>query len=326
MTYRGAPPALLIALAVLAAAAPSATAALSVRPGAIPTRPGVTVGIADQKLDMFHDPRFHRLGVRSARLAISWDALRVPWQYAELRDWLLTARLAGVEPLLTFMHSRTNRRKLPTPERLRREFRHLRRLYPWVKTYATWNEANHCGEPTCHRPKLAAAYYRALRRECRHCTLLAPEMLDMPNMARWVKDFRRHLGFVPKLWGLHNYVEANRFKMHRLRQLLRAAPGARIWLTETGGLVRRNNGSTTRIPQGARHAGEVTRYIFDRIVPRNPRITRVYIYHWNAESGTTWDSGLITPGGRKRSSLKVLERVLESGLRPRASYRSARRR
>jgi hypothetical protein len=34
--------------------------------------------------------------------------------------------------------------------------------YLWVTDYASWNEANHCGEPTCHRPELVAAYWRKL--------------------------------------------------------------------------------------------------------------------------------------------------------------------
>jgi hypothetical protein len=106
--------------------------------------------------------------------------------------------------------------------------------------------------------------------------------------------------------------------------MLRAAPRSQIWLTETGGLVRRDNGSTTDIPEGSRHAGEVTRFIFDRLLPRNPRITRVYLYHWNSGSPQdTWDSALISPYGRERSALFVLARVLRFGLRPGASFRTA---
>lgn len=293
-----------------AAAAPAAV---------IPSQLGVAVGIADQKADMFADPRFAGLGIEHARLAISWDVLTNRSQAAELHSWLMSAREAGVEPLLTFTRLRTKRRALPTPERLKYEFRRLRQRYPWVTTYATWNEANHCGERLCRRPKLAAAYYRALRRECRACTILAPEMLDLPGMARWVQDFSRALGFMPQLWGLHNYVEANRFRMQRLRELLRVTRGARIWLTETGGLVRRDNASTTVFPEGPRHAANVTRYIFDHVLPRNPRIRRVYLYHWNAGpvSHNAWDSGLITPAGRRRSAFAVLERVLRDGTRPR---------
>ena len=284
---------------------------------------GVEVGISDQKPDMFRDARFGALGIQRARLAIGWDALTSPRQVKELDAWLSAARAAGVDPLISFGHSRTSRRSLPTPERLKYEFRRFRALYPWVRTFATWNEANHCGEPTCNRPQLVATYYRALRAECPSCTILAAEMLDMPNIARYVRAMRRKLGFNPRIWGLHNYVEANRFTMQRLRELLEVAPGAKLWLTETGGLVARRNRSMTDIPQGSRHAGEVMRYIFDRILPSNPRISRVYLYHWNAgPPGATWDSALIGPGGRRRTALDVLRRVLRSGVRPQLSFRS----
>ena len=284
---------------------------------------GVHIGIGDQKPDMFSDPRFIALGVKHARLAIGWDAMTSVWQVQELDTWLAGAKAAGVQPLISFGHSRTARRTVPTPDRLRDEFRKLRTRYPWVKTFATWNEANHCGEPVCHRAPLVAKYYRALRRECPSCKILAPEILDMPNAVKYVREFRRTLGYTPKTWGVHNYLEANRFKMVRLRALLRAMAGADVWLTETGGLVRRNNGSTTDIPEGPRHAGEVTRYLFDRILPLNPRVKAIYLYHWNAGPPTvTWDSGLITPGGNERTSLFVLRRVLRFGLRPDASFRS----
>ena len=272
----------------------------------------VEIGIADQKPDMFADARFQALGIKHARLAVGWDVLTNRRSAAELAAWLKDAQATGVQPLISFMHSRgPNRRALPSPLRMRREFRRLRALYPWVTTYATWNEANHCGEPLCKRPKTAAAYYRVLRRECPTCTILAPEVLDMPNMTKWVRQFARWLGFMPRLWGLHNYVEANRFKTKRLRQLDRITGNAEIWLTEVGGLVRRDNNSRTKIPEGAAHASRVTRFIFDQIVPRNPQIARVYLYHWNSSSRKdSWDSALIAPGGIARSALTVLARVL----------------
>jgi hypothetical protein len=313
-------------LAVLALAlAPQAAPAAPLEPVGPPPflLDGIRVGIGDQKLDMFADQRFADLGIRHARLAVAWDALSIDWQVEQIDAWLAGARELAVEPLISFGHSRTNRRSTPTPERMRYEFRRFRKRYPWVRTFATWNEANHCGEPLCHRAKLAAAYYRALRAECPSCTILAPEILDMPNAVQWVREFRRALGYNPRRWGLHNYLEANRFKMTRLRALLRAMPRSDVWLTETGGLVRRDNGSTTDIPEGVRHAGEVTRFLFDRVLPANPRVKAVYLYHWNAgPAHTTWDSALITPGGRERTSLFVLRRVLTFGLRPNASFRS----
>ncbi len=315
------------ALVLAAAVAGPATAAADADAATTPAQAGINVGIADQKPDMFTDSRFADLGISRARFAIGWDAMSSRWQTAEADEWLQGAQANDVDPLITFGHSRTNRRSRPTPAQLLVQFRLFRQRYPWVTTFATWNEANLCGEPTCHRPSLAAGYYRMLRRECPSCTILGPEMLDMPNMVRWAKDFRKALGYSPKIWGVHNYVEANRFKTTRLRAFLRAVRGSQVWLTETGGLVRRNNASTTDIPEGARHAGEVTRYIFDRILPLNPQITRVYIYHWNAgPKSVTWDSGLINPSGGERAALFVLARVLRFGLRPQAPFRSAQAR
>jgi hypothetical protein len=311
---------------VIPAVAPSPPVGMVPAPPAPLLAGGVRVGIGDQKADMFSDPRFVALGVRYARLAIGWDAMTSPWQIQELDDWLEKARALNIQPLISLGHSRgPNRRSLPTPERLKFEFRTLRERYPWVTTFATWNEANHCGEPLCHRPQLAASYYRALRQECPSCTILAPEILDMPNAVAYIKAFRKKLGYTPIRWGLHNYLEANRFKMTRLRLILKALPGARVWLTETGGLVRRDNKSTTDIPEGASHAAEVTRYLFDRVLPLNPRVKAVYLYHWNAGPlDTTWDSGLITPNGRERVALQVLRRVLRSGPRPKMSFRAPR--
>jgi hypothetical protein len=270
----------------------------------------LTVGIADNKPDMFSDPRFTGAGIRFARLSVGWDALSSPWQVAELDAWLGAARAANVQPLISFGHSRTDRRSLPTPERFLFEFRRFRARYPWVTEFAAWNEANHCGEPTCHRPRLVAAYYRKLRRECPGCHILAAEVLDTPNMVRWVRAFRRAAHEEPRYWGLHNYLDANRRRTRGTRRLLRAVKGL-VWFTETGGIVARHNRHKVTFPESARHAAVATRFVFRRLVPLSRRATRVYIYQWNAgPPPATWDSGLIGPTGRVRPAYRVLTRAL----------------
>ena len=171
---------------------------------------------------MFTDPRFLASDLHYARRAVPWDALTSPTQTAQLDAWLAGARAAHVNPLLSFTHSSTNRRQLPTPERLLYEFRRFRARYPWVTDYASWNEANHCGEPTCHRPELVAAYWRKLRVACPTCRILAAEVLDMPNMTSWVKAFRRAAKVEPRYWGMHNYIDANRLRTTGTRRLLKA--------------------------------------------------------------------------------------------------------
>ncbi|MBJ7332570.1 MAG: hypothetical protein JHC95_21925 [Solirubrobacteraceae bacterium] len=269
-----------------------------------------SIGIGDQKPGMFTDPRFKALGIRYARLNIGWDALASDWQREEIDTWMGAARDAGVEPLVTFGHSRTTRRLLPTPSRFKYEVRRFRERYPWVDTFATWNEANHCGEPTCHRAPLVAAYYKALRRECRGCTVLAAELLDMPNMTTWARQFRKAAGREPEVWGLHNYVDTNRFRTKSTRQMLRAVRGD-IWLTEVGGLVRRQNKSRIPLNESPTHAVRALNWLFKEILPISPRLSRVYIYHWQAGGPEdTWDSALLTPGGRTRGAFDVVKRQI----------------
>ena len=277
---------------------------------AAPAAGALTIGIADQKPDMFTDPRFLASDLHYARRAVPWDALTSPTQTAQLDAWLAGARAAHVIPLLSFTHSSARRRQLPSPERLLYEFRRFRARYPWVTDYASWNEANHCGEPTCHRPKLVGAYWKSLRRECPSCTILASELLDMPNMTSWVKAFRRKAKVEPRYWGIHNYIDANRLRTTGTRRLLKAVKG-QIWFTETGGIVSRTNRRKVTFPESAEHAGMATRFLFDHLIPLSRRITRVYLYHWNSEPGPkTWDSALIGPTGKPRPAYRVLQRVL----------------
>jgi len=297
-------------------------------PSATAQGPPVRIGIGDQKTAMFGDQRFLELGIRLARLTVPWDALATDWQRAELDDWIIRARRARVDPLITFTHSRGagRRRILPSAGTFGSYFSLFRRQYPWIKTFAAWNEANHCGEPTCRRVEVVVGYYREMRRRCPSCKILAAELLDFPNMADWVREFRRRAGFDPKYWGLHNYRDANRLQTNNTRRLLEATRG-RVWLTETGGIVRRANKSTVGFNESPRHAAVATRWVFDRLVPLSSRIERVYLYHWNSSSPTdTWDSALIGHDGKRRPAFRVLQRVLDFGvLSPRGIARPATR-
>lgn len=309
--FRGAPVlttqmrrALLLCLLALSLAPAGAAARMS---------PNLVVGIGDQKPEMFTDARFAALGMADARRTVAWDALSSPWQRAELDTWMAAARAAGVAPLLTFEHSRIERRshRLPSPRRLAHVFRRLRHRYPWAKQYATWNEANYCGEKTCHRPRLVARYYRALKRACPSCTILAAELLDVPGMTHWVRRFNHFARVQPARWGLHNYLDANYLRRHGTRALLRVTTGE-VWFTETGGIVSRHNGSPVKLPEGTRHAADVTSFVFKRLAPLSPRIKRIYLYQWSTVAGTSWDSGLVAPNGKERPALDVLKKVLNA--------------
>ncbi|HEU4977686.1 MAG TPA: hypothetical protein VFT42_02210 [Solirubrobacteraceae bacterium] len=286
-----------------------ATAQAHARAGSHP-RP--LLGIGDQKPDMFSDPRFAWLGVRHVRLVVSWDVMSVPWERAWTDQWLADAHADGTQPLVAFGHSwyGLNRRELPSVADYRRAFLAFRARYPWVRDYTPWNEANHCSQPTCHHPARAAAYFEVVHRACPACLVTAADVLDQPNMDGWLRQFLRALphGSKPRLWGLHNYLDANRLRSTGTRRMLRTVRGT-VWFTETGGVVHRHHYSNRiGFEESPQHAALATSWIL-RLADSLPRVRRVYLYQWDVTNAdTAWDSGLIGPFGI-RPAFDVLARA-----------------
>jgi len=219
------------------------------------------------------------------------------------------AEQAGARVLVGFSRSRSprkSRRKyLPSPRRFKAEFLRFRKRYPFVKSYLTWNEANHRGQPTWNRPEIVGRYHDILRRNCRGCTITGPSVLDTLAMPRWVKRVERAAKTRIRVWALHNYIDANRFRTSGTRSLLKATK-AKIWFTETGGLVRRDNGSKIEFANSKRHAVRATRQVM-RLARLSRRVQRVYFYHWVApDPDATWDSALIDPRGDPRPAYDVV--------------------
>ena len=293
---------LLLAALLLALALPTSAAAL-------------VVGIGDQRPEMFHDPRFQALGMRYVRLSIGWNALQSRSQTRALNTWLTTARAEHLHPLIAFEQSRIpgQRKHLPTAGQLGHQFRILRARYPWVTEFATWNEANYCGQPTCHKARLIASYYRELRHLCPRCAVLGAELLDEPNMVRWVRAFRHALHGEASIWGLHNYIGANRLQSASTRALLRTTRG-QVWFTEIAGLVARHNHSRHDFPESASHAAKVTQFVFARLARLSSRVKRLYLYQWQAGAlrHEPWDSALLGANGTPRPAFWVLVRELHA--------------
>jgi hypothetical protein len=291
--------------------AAAAVAALLLMPAGAQAAP-TAIGIGEQSPAIFNDPAWQRLKSPDVRYIVAWDALRVPWQKAEVDDYLAAARDAGARVLLGFSRSRSerlSRRKyLPSPSRLRREFIAFRRHYPWVKTYLTWNEANLRGQPTWNRPDIVARYYDMMRRTCRSCTIVGPSVLDSLAMPIWVRKVERRAKHRIGIWALHNYIDANRFRTRGTRSLLYATrkTKAKIWFTETGGLVRRDNGSRIEFADSPKHAAKATRQV-EKLARLSRRVQRIYFYHWVApRPDSTWDSALTDRRGRTRPAYKVV--------------------
>jgi hypothetical protein len=287
----------LLALAALPAAAHAAPAPAPVAP--------LGIGIADNKADMFSDARFQALHVGYARIDLRWDVLSDYAATQQLDAWMNGARATGVRPLVTFDRSPRRISYNPTPQQLVSSMKALRRRYPFLKDFSSWNEAN-----MNKKPAVVAKWWLALRKGCPTCNVLATDLLDKPNMISWAQRFVAAAGRTPKVWGLHNYVDANTLSTKTTKKLL-ASVGGNFWFTETGGIVKRANGSKLVFPTGTTRAAKVTKFIFDKLARVSPRIQRVYLYHWDTGLGetgaATWDSGFVGPDGQARPALTVLQ-------------------
>jgi hypothetical protein len=302
-------------IVISAALAALALPAAAMGQGSTP-RP-VAVGIGEPHPDMFDDARFRATGIRHARVIVPYDLVDAGgWPLAVTDLWLSRARRDGVEPLVSFSHSFVKRRKLrlPSVREYSRRVAEFRARYPWVREFSTWNEANHKGtQPTGRHPRRAAVYYRALKRQCAGCTVLAVEVLLTHSWKtwRWIRRFRERAGRGPHIFGLHNYPDVTRLRSLNTRLFLRRVPRARVWLTETGGVVRFG-----RWKHNEGRAARAVRHVF-RMTSRLPRVERVYFYNWRADDNRRWDSGLISREGTERMGYyRLLEGLTLDRFRP----------
>lgn len=270
------------------------------------------IGFGEQRPGIFTNPHWQRLDLPDTRLLVGWDALRYKWQRREIDHWMKAADAAGARPLVAFSRSRApwRRRMLPRPREYERWFLKFRERYPSVKNFLAWNEANHCSQPTCHKPEAAARYFDVMRSACPECRVVAADVLDSDDMVPWLRRFKKAAKHKPKIWGLHNYLDANRFRTSGTRRMLKVVKGE-IWFTETGGLVERKNNSPHKFPDSPSHAARATRWVLEKLVPLSPRITRVYLYHFQHQGPQAfWDSGVLDRNGRPRPAYKVLARYV----------------
>jgi hypothetical protein len=264
------------------------------------------VGMSEQSPEMFQDPRFHATGIRNARLLVPWDLIREGGGVLTSADlWLERARRDGVEPLVSFGHSWDPKRqlKLPSVAQYKAAFRAFRERYPWVREFSTWNEANlGSKQPTGRHPRRTAVFYRALKKQCHHCKVVAVELLVTSNwrMYRWIRAFRERAGRGHIIFGLHNYPDVTRLVGIRTRNFLRRVRHAEIWITETGGIVRHRN---FKYDEG--RADKVVRHVF-KLVAALPRVKRLYLYNWQYDGNLRWDSGLLGQDGSERKAYFAL--------------------
>src|SRR4051794_1360417 len=282
-------------------------------------------GVSDQVPDSFNNPLYTQLKFSIARYITPYDVMTYPAgnpTRAALDTWIKNAQHAGQDVLISFEHSHTRgkERRIPSVKEFTKDLKLFRKAFPQVKSISPWNEANRCqrkvgtgadtfyvGQPICHKPDRAAAYYNATVKACKSCRVVALDILDQNNVkpsVSYVRSFLRKAKPFPKIWGVHNYSDTNRFSTKRTKALLKATKHGEVWLTETGGIVKFG----ASFPASPKRAAKALGCMFT-IAKSDKRIKRLYIYNFApAQPESSFDAGLINLDGSKRPGWTVVKK------------------
>jgi len=286
-------------------------------------------GISDQVPGSFLNPNYKGLKATTARYITPYDVMTLSDSSATrsaLREWIKNATAAKQDILISFEHSHTQgkEKRIPSTAEFTKNLTSFMKAYPKIKSISPWNEANRCqrtvgagpgqivvGQPICHKPKTAAAYYNATVKTCkklkRACKIVALDILDQNNVkpsVSYVRSFIKSARPFPKIWGVHNYSDTNRFSTKRTKALIGATRKGEVWLTETGGIVKFGKSFPFSTSRAARALG-----CMFTIAKSNKRIKRLYIYNFTAsQPDSDFDSGLVNPDGSKRPGWTVVQK------------------
>ncbi len=252
----------------------------------------VVVGVGDQSPTMFGDPRFLALNVHAARLTVSWNVAEAKSRQGELAAdaaWLSDAAKDNVTPLVSFSGYGNY---VPNVKQYTKAIEAFIKRFPQVKQYTPWNEPDWVYRSLGHKPGLAASYFNALVRHCKHCTVLAGDLyLPAKQLGAWIKKYKKGLRYRPAGWALHNYYDVRTHKTSQLRTLEKLTSGP-IWLDEISGVEHRGHWQYKN--QSPQAAANDEKFLFG-LPKHNKRITHIYHYQWESNVPDRLGFGLALP-------------------------------
>ena len=271
------------------------------------------IGISESQPSMFQTPQFAQMGVKHTRVVVSYNVLaranEGDDEITRVTEYLETAQRLGVEPLVTFEHARGAAEEcklnaalpqcyLPTVAEYEANFNAFRARFPWVRTFAPWNEVNHHTQPTSKDPRRAAQFTNVAARNCAGCTIVVADILDQADSVsakkpkyksttRYIKKFKKALRVPRKLCGIHNYSDTNRFRQAGTKALAKALKCKKLWLTETGGIAK-----FASFKFSTKRQLKATKYMF-KLARSTKKIKRIYVYTFFGGVTPRFDAGLI---------------------------------
>ncbi|HWK29440.1 MAG TPA: hypothetical protein VNS09_22945 [Solirubrobacter sp.] len=299
-----------------------------------------TVGISENEPKMFSDPLFAPVGFKEARVIAGYDVALDPggFEFARIRDYLAAAKAAGVEPLVSFQHtrgdsSRCNQKryigkgicKLPSQKAYEKAMKAFFAAFPTAKVISPWNEANHFTQPTSRNPGSAAKFTNTVAKLCPTCKLVVADILDQADdpkaknpkfteTEKWIKAFRKSLKVKRGICGIHNYSDVNRFRSSGTAAIIKALGCKEYWLTETGGLYDFGSFWSKKTYHGCKSSSscqvKATKYMFT-LTKKYKQIKRLYVYTWFGGVTPRFDAGLVADG-KPRAALAEIRKYVKS--------------
>jgi len=278
-------------------------------------------GIGDEQIKLFGNPLWEQLHTKIVRYIAPYDAVAHSYSLDKARLFIREAEAHHQQVLVAFYHSEYTPLTLPSVAQYQRDVQKFVKLFPHVRQYQSWDEANRGYIPhylASPSAVAAAKYYQALIRVCHGCTAIGLDVLDAQNIdstLTYISEFKHEIGrlrtVMPKIWGLHNYSDINRLESWRTRELTRAL-GGQVWLTETGGIVQFGGAFPNRRGSGLTRAAKALKYMF-AVAGSRPQIKRLYIYDWTGGNvSTRFDAGLMSAHNQPRAGFVVVCKQLRA--------------
>jgi hypothetical protein len=301
-------------------------AALALVPAAAGAKVPIRVGIGDQQVSTFDQPRFQARKFKLVRYFIPWNIEQNKEQLALATAYVQRARRDHIQVLLHISSDdlRIKKAKLPSVAQYRTQIKKIVATFRplGVRDFGAWNEVNHASQPTYKSPTRAADFfveaYRAIKPRCSFCNVVALDVLDQVGVERYMRSFYRHLSSTyrgrARLVGIHNYGDVNRRRTTFTRNIIRQAHAfnkrTKFWFTETGGLVKFGRS----FPCSQERAKNRLKNMFSLArTYRTSGVQRLYVYNWTAPPNgcdARFDAGLVNFDGSPRPGYNYLKAAL----------------
>jgi hypothetical protein len=293
-----------------------------------PAEANYRVGLSEQNPALFDSAAWKSLKLKRVRYIVPWDWYKNRGQNGEVDSFMVTAHAAKQDVLVTFSADRgcyvkgryrgTKKCKAPSQKTYSSAVKRFIKAYPWVKTYAPWNEENHVSQPTHHNPRLAARYYATMLKAAKRRTVLAADLLDQSDLGSYISRFLHYSHGKGRIWGLHNYEDVNRHRSRGLQTMLRLAPG-QVWLTETGGIYKflpSFKTSQSRQVTATKYMFSLAKTYSKRRHGNRSKVTRLYVYRWFGDKKSArFDAGLVDLNGKPRKAFTTFKNGIKGKLR-----------